>query len=111
MGWKGTRVAVPAWHIQDDAFGDGKQRSKGELIWLCQRKMLDPAFGERGWQGWGIPSWVCRSPKTNSLFLERLGDCAWYFVSLLPFLPLDFRSEGNVFVCMQILGMWLEQVP
>lgn len=71
---KGTRVAVPAWQIQEDAFGDGKERSGGELVWLCRRKRLGPAFGGRGWQGWGIPSWEWKSGMTDSPFVQGLGD-------------------------------------
>lgn len=65
---------MPTWHIQENALEDGKERSKGKLMWLCWRKRLNPAFEGRGWQGWGIPSWECKSLKTNSPFVEGLGD-------------------------------------
>lgn len=34
LGWKGTRVTVPAWHIQEDALGDGKESSRFDLVVL-----------------------------------------------------------------------------
>lgn len=37
---EGNKGSVPAWHIQDDAFGVGKERSKGELICLFWGKRL-----------------------------------------------------------------------
>lgn len=59
----------------------------------------DPAFGGIGWQGWGVPSWECKSPKTNSPFVGgMLGDSvpgiSCLSVGEVPFLPSDFWSEG-----------------
>lgn len=113
LGWEGARVAVPAWHIQEGAFGDGKERSRGELIWLCWRKRLILLLGEEVGRDGEFPAGSVSHPRQTHPLLEGcwVTLCLVFRVSLWE----RFLSFRRIFglkacVCMRILGMCLEQV-